>query len=93
MRQVLAGSELTGPSLNPAVTFAWAAHHRGHTLLEHLVVFWVAPLAGGTDCAIDHHARTHMHARTHARRHVQRERGTGTEQFQAQILAVVSPTA
>ena len=36
-----------GPSLNPAVTFAWAVHHRQHALLEHLLVFRVAPIAGG----------------------------------------------
>ena len=45
--QVLAGMGLTGPSLNPAVTFAWAVNHRQHALLEHLLVFWVAPICGG----------------------------------------------
>ena len=45
--QVLGGMELTGPSLNPAVTFSWAVHHRQHRLAEHLIVFWLAPIAGG----------------------------------------------
>ncbi|KAK9810940.1 hypothetical protein WJX73_010268 [Symbiochloris irregularis] len=44
---VLAGMELTGPSLNPAVTFAWAVHHRQHALREHLLVFWAGPILGG----------------------------------------------
>ncbi|KAK9810267.1 hypothetical protein WJX72_007660 [[Myrmecia] bisecta] len=43
---VVAGANLTGPSMNPVVSFSWFFHLRGHALLEHLLVFWVAPLAG-----------------------------------------------
>lgn len=45
--QVIAGMELTGPSLNPAVTFSWAVYQRRQYLSEHFVVFWLAPIAGG----------------------------------------------
>ncbi len=72
---VVAGAELTGPSMNPAIvrccffltmpcwskqacthhqhtsiltqSFGWFFHFKGHELVEHVLVFWVAPLMGG----------------------------------------------
>lgn len=43
---VLLGAAYTGPSLNPAHAFAWAYVNNKHNDWEHLVVFWLAPLAG-----------------------------------------------
>lgn len=44
---VIAGAHLTGPSLNPAFTFAWNFLYPSQRLAESLLVFWVAPLASG----------------------------------------------
>ena len=62
--QVLGGMELTGPSLNPAVTLSWAIHHRQHRLVEHLVVFWLAPILGGVPLPLSL-------ALTHLEKHIQ----------------------
>eukprot|EP00250_Pteridium_aquilinum_P011381 c20026_g1_i1 orf=140-850(+) len=43
---VLLGATYTGPSLNPAHAFAWAYVNDNHYNSEHLLVFWLAPLAG-----------------------------------------------
>lgn len=43
---VIAGSALTGPSMNPAHAFSWNYFLQGHDLREHMAVFWVAPLSG-----------------------------------------------
>lgn len=43
---ILLGAAYTGPSLNPAHAFAWAYVHGRHNDWEHLLVFWLAPLAG-----------------------------------------------
>jgi len=43
---ILGGMDYTGPSMNPAVTFCWFWHLKGHDALEHAVVFWAGPLAG-----------------------------------------------
>lgn len=43
---VLLGSGYTGPSLNPAHAFGWAYVNDRHYNWEHLLVFWLAPLAG-----------------------------------------------
>ena len=45
--QVYMGTGLTGPSMNPAVTAGWVACHKGQSLPEHLLVFWLGPLLGG----------------------------------------------
>ena len=50
---------MTGPSLNPAVTFGWVAHHRKQAVLEHIIVFWLAPIAGGM-CAELFHSKNHL---------------------------------
>ncbi|KAI5061786.1 hypothetical protein GOP47_0022325 [Adiantum capillus-veneris] len=43
---VILGAGYTGPSLNPAHAFAWAYVNNRHSNLEHLLVYWLAPLAG-----------------------------------------------
>jgi hypothetical protein len=40
------GSQLTGPSLNPAITFSWWHHFGGHQPGEHVLVYWAAPFVG-----------------------------------------------
>eukprot|EP01026_Neomeris_dumetosa_P030935 TRINITY_DN24628_c0_g1_i4.p1 TRINITY_DN24628_c0_g1~~TRINITY_DN24628_c0_g1_i4.p1 ORF type:complete len:273 (-),score=19.15 TRINITY_DN24628_c0_g1_i4:268-1086(-) len=40
------GSQLTGPHLNPAETFAWYYHFASHDIQQHLVVHWLAPFCG-----------------------------------------------
>jgi glycerol uptake facilitator-like aquaporin len=45
----------TGPGMNPAITLGWAAAApagRGHGLLEHVLVYWWAPLWGGVVAAL-----------------------------------------
>lgn len=41
------GAAYTGPSLNPALAFAFQYWHSSHTPLEHGLVFWAAPIAAG----------------------------------------------
>uniref|UniRef100_A0A7S1T584 Aquaporin n=1 Tax=Tetraselmis chuii TaxID=63592 RepID=A0A7S1T584_9CHLO len=43
---ILGGLNYTGPSMNPAVSFCWFWHYEGHTVMEHGMVFWVAPIVG-----------------------------------------------
>ncbi|CAL5228070.1 g11138 [Coccomyxa viridis] len=43
---VVAGSGLTGPSMNPAHAFSWNYYLQGHDITEHMAVFWVAPFSG-----------------------------------------------
>ncbi|MCO5577874.1 hypothetical protein L7F22_031709 [Adiantum nelumboides] len=43
---IILGAGYTGPSLNPAHAFAWAYVNNRHSNLEHLLVYWLAPLAG-----------------------------------------------
>ncbi|KAH7294674.1 hypothetical protein KP509_27G012800 [Ceratopteris richardii] len=43
---ILLGAGYTGPGLNPAHAFAWAFIHGKHSDVEHLLVYWIAPLAG-----------------------------------------------
>lgn len=43
---VLPGSGYTGPAMNPAHAFAWAYTNDRHYSLEHLLVYWLAPLTG-----------------------------------------------
>ncbi|BDA44538.1 probable aquaporin SIP1-1 at C-terminar half [Coccomyxa sp. Obi] len=43
---VIAGSSYTGPSMNPAHAFSWNYFLDGHSRVQHITVFWVAPLAG-----------------------------------------------
>lgn len=45
--QIMGGAAYTGPSMNPAFTFAWFWHTSGHENWEHFLVFWMAPLTGG----------------------------------------------
>lgn len=42
----MVGAHYTGPSLNPVVTFSWYWHFQGHTIAEHVAVFWLAPFTG-----------------------------------------------
>ncbi|KAL4859000.1 Aquaporin SIP1-1 [Chlorella vulgaris] len=42
---VKAGADTSGPSLNPAFTFAFVFLYPLQTPLEHLFVYWVAPIA------------------------------------------------
>lgn len=86
--QVLAGMELTGPSMNPAVTFGWVLHHRQQALWEHVLVFWLAPLAGGQTPFISFLAActySHVHAYAHLlqsdAREVETEQGRGRGGF------------
>ncbi|KAL4420859.1 hypothetical protein ABPG77_002818 [Micractinium sp. CCAP 211/92] len=44
---VKAGEGLTGPSLNPVFTFAFHFVYLKQDFWEHVVVYWVAPLAAG----------------------------------------------
>ncbi|KAL4424377.1 hypothetical protein ABPG75_001678 [Micractinium tetrahymenae] len=44
---VKAGEDLTGPSLNPVFTFAFHFIYPTQDFWEHVVVYWVAPLAAG----------------------------------------------
>lgn len=43
---IVMGAGYTGPALNPAHAFAWAYIDNRHSNLEHLLVYWLAPLAG-----------------------------------------------
>ncbi|EFN50884.1 hypothetical protein CHLNCDRAFT_59382 [Chlorella variabilis] len=44
---VKAGASYTGPSLNPAFTFSWVFVYELQSPAEHLLVFWLAPIASG----------------------------------------------
>lgn len=46
LSQVYVGGAFTGPSLNPAMAFAWDWHYQAHTPGEHWLVFWAAPCMG-----------------------------------------------
>ncbi|NP_001274290.1 aquaporin SIP1-2-like [Solanum lycopersicum] len=43
---VLAGSNFTGPSMNPANAFGWAYLSNTHKTLEHFYVYWISPFIG-----------------------------------------------
>ncbi|WIA17089.1 hypothetical protein OEZ85_013988 [Tetradesmus obliquus] len=43
---IVTGSYFTGPSMNPAVAFSWYHHYQGHSWLEQIAVYWLAPFAG-----------------------------------------------
>ncbi len=42
----LVGQQLTGPSLNPFISFSWYWHFQVHSAAEHILVYWVAPFSG-----------------------------------------------
>lgn len=44
---VKAGGHISGPSLNPAFTFAWLFCFPKQSPAEHFLVFWIAPIASG----------------------------------------------
>eukprot|EP00882_Tetradesmus_deserticola_P021403 GHRQ01023174.1.p1 GENE.GHRQ01023174.1~~GHRQ01023174.1.p1 ORF type:complete len:275 (+),score=85.91 GHRQ01023174.1:178-1002(+) len=43
---IVTGSHFTGPSMNPAVAFSWYHHYQGHSWMQQILVYWLAPLAG-----------------------------------------------
>ncbi|XP_016439605.2 aquaporin SIP1-1 isoform X2 [Nicotiana tabacum] len=43
---VVAGSNYTGPSMNPANAFGWAYLSNAHNTWEHFYVYWVSPFIG-----------------------------------------------
>lgn len=43
---IWSGEALTGPSMNPAYTFAWHFQMQVQTTREHVLVYWAAPLLG-----------------------------------------------
>lgn len=43
---VVAGSEYTGPSMNPANAFGWAYINSMHNTWEQLYVYWICPFIG-----------------------------------------------
>jgi aquaporin SIP len=48
----LVGSEFTGPSLNPAFSFAWNRVYQQHSVAQHVAVFWCGPLTGAVLSAL-----------------------------------------
>ncbi|KAJ8623605.1 hypothetical protein MRB53_032134 [Persea americana] len=43
---IVAGSDYTGPSMNPANAFGWAYVNNRHNTWEQLYVYWVCPFVG-----------------------------------------------
>uniref|UniRef100_A0A1D1Y4U5 Aquaporin SIP1-1 n=1 Tax=Anthurium amnicola TaxID=1678845 RepID=A0A1D1Y4U5_9ARAE len=43
---VIAGSEYTGPSMNPANAFGWAYVNSRHNTWEQFYVYWISPFVG-----------------------------------------------
>ncbi|KAG7033676.1 Aquaporin SIP1-2 [Cucurbita argyrosperma subsp. argyrosperma] len=43
---IVAGSDYTGPSMNPANAFGWAYLNNTHDTWEQLYVYWIAPFIG-----------------------------------------------
>lgn len=49
---VIAGSEFTGPSMNPANAFGWAYVNNWHNSWDLFYVYWICPLVGALFAAL-----------------------------------------
>ncbi|KXZ55252.1 hypothetical protein GPECTOR_3g391 [Gonium pectorale] len=51
------GYYVTGPSLNPFVSFSWHLHYKRQNQLEHFLVFWSAPILGAIAAGLAYYLR------------------------------------